>query len=93
MALPPIRPNLPPVTPSVAPSDKTRAAQRAFFNAALGKVETPVAPPAAAAPVTARAAFTPEAAIAREGAPLPRVHTTTPPDPNARPGSRLNIRV
>lgn len=93
MALPPIRPTLPPITPSVAPSDKARVAQRAFFDAALGKAQTPAAPVAAVGPVETRTGPAPRPAMASEGAPLPHVDTTTPPDPNARPGLRLNIRV
>jgi hypothetical protein len=103
MALP-IRPTSAPATPSVGPSDAARAAQRAFFDAAMGKAATPApvqssapTPPVAPTAPVAQASAQPSAPLATrtisQGAPLPKVDTTTPPDPDARPGSRLNIRV
>ncbi len=98
MALP-IRPTTAPITSNVAPNERARAAQRAFFDAALGKAPAPApaAPVAPTALVAAQSQASAQApAIPRTiapGAPLPRVDTTTPPDPDARPGSRLNIRV
>jgi hypothetical protein len=87
----PIRPNLAPsVQPSGAPkpADAARlAAQKAFFDIALGKA----APAAAVAPVQASAAVTP----ARAATPAQRttqVAADAPARP-LRPGSLLDIRV
>ena len=88
MALPPISGPSVPATRPIA--DPRAAAQRAFFQAALGQAQAPQA--AALAPQVATAA--PQAA---------RVHTTAPtaapradaqpPDRAARPGSIINITV
>jgi hypothetical protein len=90
-------PPITPITPPAAPTAPTRtrspeaiAAQRAFFNAALGKA-APQAPPAAAKSVV-------EAAAPR--APAPPVASTPDLDANApqpsrllRPGSLIDIKV
>jgi hypothetical protein len=89
----PIRPNafpLPSAQPS--PADAARsAAQRAFFDAAMGR---PAAPASAAAPSAAAAAavFTPATAPAQrvELRPAPNAE---PPAKLLRPGSLLDIRV
>ena len=82
----PVRPSpLPPGaagTPAQRPVDPARAAaQRAFFEAALGKAS---APAAAAAPAPAQAM-----------APVQRTPDTAAPKPEKvlRPGSLLDIRV
>lgn len=87
----PIRPNLAPsVQPGAAPrsADAARlAAQKAFFDIALGKA----APAAAAPPVQASAAVAP----ARATAPAQRstqIAADAPARP-LRPGSLLDIRV
>jgi hypothetical protein len=86
----PIRPNLaPPVQPNAAPkpADTARiAAQKAFFDIAMGKA----AP--AAAPIQANAALAVET---RAAAPVQRM-TQAPAEAPARPlrpGSLLDIRV
>jgi hypothetical protein len=91
----PIRPNAFP-TPAAqpSPSDAARsAAQRAFFDAAMGRSGAPAATaapaaPAAAAPLTAifRPATAPRAEI-RPSA------DAEPPAKILRPGSLLDIRV
>lgn len=85
----PIRPNLPPVVPpNGAPKspDATRsAAQKAFFDIALGK--TP--PPAAAPQAVAQAA--PKRAAAPVKSPTQTAGETAPRP--LRPGSILDIRV
>ncbi|MFN3521010.1 MAG: hypothetical protein ACK4YQ_02085 [Phenylobacterium sp.] len=88
MALP-VRPAITPA-PAVAPRpDAARlAAQKAFFQAALGKAEPAAAPvqaqrPQAAQPAAARPADPPPAAAEAQDAPK------TP----LRPGSLLDIRV
>jgi len=88
--LTPIRPGMPPATPATsAGADAARlAAQRAFFQQALGR------PAAAAPPAAAQASI-------RAQAPAPPVRTVeVRPSPNAeaparilRPGSLLDIRV
>jgi hypothetical protein len=85
----PIRSNLPPIVPphgAPKPSEATRtAAQKAFFELALGKS------PAVAAPVQASVA----AAQVRPSTPL-RPVVQAPAEPPARlsrPGSLLDIRV
>lgn len=88
----PIRPNLPPlalanvVSPSAAPrsSEARSAAQKAFFELALGKTPAAVAAPTVAAPASAHAA-----------APLKAAARAAPEAPARplRPGSLLDIRV
>jgi hypothetical protein len=86
VALPPIN-GTPPQAPGV--SQARAAAQRAFFDAAMGRAQA--APPTqAAAPAQARP--TPVAA------PPPKPEASLdlnapPPDPTLRPGSIVNIRV
>ena len=83
MALPPISGQ---PAPRAAPASEARAAaQRAFFEAALGRASTPL--PAAAAPqkVGPAIATNPHAAAAAVDAPQPAA--------SARPGSRVNIVV
>jgi hypothetical protein len=77
LALPPISGQ--PIPPTRPIADPRAAAQRAFFQAALGQAQAP------AAPLPARMQA-PE--------PAARVHTDAQaPDRSARPGSLLNIRV
>jgi hypothetical protein len=90
MALPPVRQPIAPVAGLAARPDAGRAAaQKAFFEAALGK---PSAAPAPAAPVTAppvqAASQSPAQAAARVTA-LP----DDPPKKILRPGSLIDIRV
>jgi hypothetical protein len=83
----PIRPNLPPVAPNPAPqsADAARsAAQRAFFELALGKV-----PPAAPTQAAIQAAPTRAAEPARRALQTPAENGPRP----MRPGSLLDIRV
>ncbi len=81
MALPPISNSA--LVPAVKPPEATavRAAQRAFFSAALGKVDAAPAITTAAPSAPARSAQAPPAAAPSE--------STRP----YRPGSRLDIRV
>lgn len=91
----PIRPNAYPVqTPANPAADAARvAAQRAFFDAAMGRANAPAPTTAVASPPAAQAF-----AAARAPAPVQRPQIL--PDPNApaptkipRPGSLLDIRV
>ena len=90
MALTPISSPIAPTRVQPVEGGGARAAQRAFFNAALGKADAPVAP-------RATAAVTPAAPTAAPQAPRPiqTVIAAEPPDParTYRPGSRLDIRV
>lgn len=90
----PIRPNVFPVQPSAIPvagaEAARQAAQKAFFDAAMGRAAAPAAAQAVAAPRTPMFAPTP--------APIQRAEIR--PDPSAeapakllRPGSLLDIRV
>jgi hypothetical protein len=81
MALGPIA-NLPIPQPA-APSRDVGAAQRAFFEAALGKVESVAAPPPAAHAVAAKPEPAASAATAQADA----------PKPTYRPGSLLDISI
>jgi hypothetical protein len=88
LALPPItgRPISPPAQPSRSVAD-ARAAQKAFFDAALGKVQAPATTQRAAAVATPAAATHPSPIL-----------TSTPPaqpspDRLMRPGSLMNIVV
>lgn len=78
-----IRPTVPPASqPGATPAGPVRtAAQRAFFEAALGKAAAAPAPSAPAAP-----AATP---VEARAAPAP----SEPPRKILRPGSLLDIRV
>lgn len=87
----PIRPSLFPVPSAPTPARESggaRAAQRAFFEAALGKVEAP------AAPAPARPAVE---APARPQPPQPTVTRINiadePPSRLMRPGSFVDIKV
>jgi hypothetical protein len=89
MALPPIRPDAFP-TPARPAADAARlAAQRAFFDAALGRAGAPSATPVTAvplaAPVTATVRAQPVQRLPDPGA--------EPPARPLRPGSLLDIRV
>ena len=86
MALPPItgRPISPPAQPSRSVAD-ARAAQKAFFDAALGKVQ---------APATVQRAAPTAAAPARPSPILTSAPAAEPsPDRPMRPGSLVNIVV
>ena len=87
----PIRPNAfptqPPQTAAAQGADAARAAaQRAFFDAAMGRANAPAAP---AAPQTA--SFTPAAAAPPQIRPAQT--PTEAPSKTLRPGSLLDIRV
>jgi hypothetical protein len=87
MALTPIRPNglsVPPPTHPSAEAART-AAQRAFFDAALGRAGAP-----APALQTASAVFTPAPIQRPQRMPDPAAEPPTRP---LRPGSLLDIRV
>ena len=88
MALPPItgRPILPPAQPSRSVAD-ARAAQKAFFDAALGKVQAPASVQRAAPSVVATAPARPSPILTSAPAAEPS------PDRPMRPGSLLNIVV
>jgi hypothetical protein len=89
----PIRPNAFP-TPGVQPSpaDAARtAAQRAFFDAAMGRSAAP-APSAAAAAAAPVGVFTPSAAPVQRAEIRPAADAA-PPTKMLRPGSLLDIRV
>jgi hypothetical protein len=87
MALPPISGQRAPRT--LPASDARTAAQRAFFEAALGRTRAAEPLPPPAAPSTAAPAH-PSGPAARVGQ---DVSTPQQPDANARPGSIVNIRV
>ncbi|WP_304170053.1 hypothetical protein [Phenylobacterium aquaticum] len=94
----PIRPNFQPqatTTPNVQRPDATRsAAQRAFFEAALGKaapqaiqtqtIAQPAATPRTASPAVAQAAYVQK---------IPTTLPTEAPTRYLRPGSILDIKV
>lgn len=91
MALPPISGQaIPPQTQPTRSVADARAAQRAFFEAALGKVQAPAAAtrpsPAVAAP-----------AVPAPARPAPILASNPPPEINTnrplRPGSLVNIVV
>ena len=89
MALPPISPNglaSPNAVPAGADAAR-QAAQRAFFDAALGRAGAPAAPPAAAA----TAAPAPAPAVFRRPEIRPDPAAQAPARP-LRPGSLLDIR-
>ena len=88
MALQPITGR--PITPQAQPSRSVadaRAAQKAFFDAALGKVQAPTTVQRAA-PVTTLAPAVQPSPILTAGAPA-----EPSPDRPMRPGSLLNIVV
>jgi hypothetical protein len=87
LALPPISGQPIPAARPIA--DPRAAAQRAFFQAALGKTSAPQA--AAPAPQMARAA--PQAFRVPAPAPTAPPADHQPPDRSARPGSLVNIVV
>jgi hypothetical protein len=85
LALPPISGQPIPAARPIA--DPRAAAQRAFFQAALGRAQAPqpTAPTAAPTPMTRTQA----SAVAAPRAPI----EAQAPDRSARPGSILNITV
>ena len=87
MALTPISSPIAPTRVLPVEGGGARAAQRAFFNAALGKADAPVAPRAVTAAAPTAAPQTPR--------PVQTVAASEPPEPTRtyRPGSRLDIRV
>lgn len=91
--MPPITPITSPVaptTPAKTRSPEAIAAQRAFFNAALGKA-TPQAPPVAAKSVVETA---PLRAPAPPVASMPQLDADAPPPSRLlRPGSLIDIKV
>ena len=90
MALPPVRTAMTPQTtaPARPAVDTARAAaQRAFFQAAMGGVEAPTTPkPRPVDPVQAASRFTPQAS---QRASIP----DEPPQRILRPGSFIDIKV
>jgi hypothetical protein len=88
LALPPISGQPIPATRPIA--DPRAAAQRAFFQAALGRAQAPQA----GAPPAQVATSAPQAARLHTTAPIatPRADNQ-PPDRSARPGSIINITV
>lgn len=86
----PIRPGFQTPQPQATPRpDAARsAAQRAFFNAALGNTAAPGAPQAAA---QSAAQFTPQPA--RPAQKIPTSLPAEPPTRIMRPGSFLDIKV
>ena len=99
--MPPITPVAPattPLGPSRARSPEAIAAQRAFFNAALGKAAPAAlapAPPRAIAPRAIAEASAPPAP-ARASAPVPTPQSeggAPPPNRFAQPGSLIDIKV
>ena len=100
---PVIRPFHPPTvqthtTPAAKPASEARAAQRAFFQQALGD-STPVrTAPAVSAPVFARPVAAPAAAAPAMSAPqatrvLNRPLPDEPPARIMRPGSFVDVKV
>ena len=89
MALPPIRPDAFPTPPARPAADAARlAAQRAFFDAALGRAGAPAqasAPVAAAVPTPVPVRAQPVHRLSEAGAEAPARPL--------RPGSLLDIRV
>lgn len=89
MADPRIGPQPPPAAAPVRRvPDEARAAQRAFFQNALGRAQAPAEPQAARAP-TRTEAPRPAPAAASVQAQIP----AEPPARPLRPGSLLDIRV
>jgi hypothetical protein len=88
--MPPITPIAPPVAPTAPArtrSPEAIAAQRAFFNAALGKAAPPAAP---VAPTPAK----PMAQAVARLAPAPQFDPNAPPPSRLlRPGSLIDIKV
>jgi hypothetical protein len=90
----PIRPNAFPMQPAAtsvagASADAARAAaQRAFFDAAMGRAGAPAAP---AAPQTQ--IFKPQTAPVQRAELRPAAIPAEPPAKLLRPGSLLDIRV
>jgi hypothetical protein len=88
LALPPISGQ--PIPPTRPIADPRAAAQRAFFQAALGRAQAPEA----AAPTRQVAAAAPQATRVQTTAPAATPRTDAqPPDGSARPGSIINITV
>lgn len=89
MALPPINGSTPGTAQPRPVSDARVAAQRAFFQAALGKVEAPQAARPIAPTQTARAAPQPPPYRAQSDP----VVIPAKPDRIVRPGSLVDIKV
>lgn len=93
----PIRPNAFPTQPATTSvvgtaADAARAAaQRAFFDAAMGRAGAPAAPAAPAAPQAQ--VFTPQTAPVQRAELRPAAISADPPAKLLRPGSLLDIRV
>ena len=85
----PIRPNSVPTPPASGADVARQAAQRAFFDAAMGRAGAP----AAAAPQAARLSTVATAAAPPPGAGLRPDPAAEPPARLLRPGSLLDIRV
>ena len=87
----------PPVWPAVTPpasgsaGNARTAAQRAFFEAALGKAGAPTAQPQPAPTPAVRAETMPQPAAQRVRTEF--VQPTEPPQKILRPGSLLDIKV
>ena len=84
-----IRPDAFPTTPARPAADAARlAAQRAFFDAALGRAGAPAAAQATAAPAA-------QSAVTVRAQPVQRLPdpAAEPPAKPLRPGSLLDIRV
>ncbi|HVY34940.1 MAG TPA: hypothetical protein VG960_11015 [Caulobacteraceae bacterium] len=94
----PVAPSTAPLAPSRTRSPEAIAAQRAFFNAVLGKAAPTApapAPPRAIAPKAIAEASAPPAP-ARASAPVPTPQgegVAPPPNRFARPGSLIDIKV
>jgi hypothetical protein len=92
-----IRPNAFPTPAQPSPADAARsAAQRAFFDAAMGRSAGPAPSAAPAAAVAPTALFTPTAAPIQRAEIRPAVTPAPGAEPPAkilRPGSLLDIRV
>ena len=90
----PIRPNAfpvqPPATPGVGADAARQAAQKAFFDAAMGRTAPSAAGPA---PQAARPAIFTPAASPPQRAEIRPDSAAEPPAKPLRPGSLLDIRV
>ena len=93
----PIRPNALPVQPASTPgvgADAARqAAQKAFFDAAMGRAAPPPAATVAPAPQAARPSLFAAAPAAVQRAEIRPDPGAEPPARPLRPGSLLDIRV
>ena len=91
----PIRPNGLPFTPPItgpagqAPDAARSAAQKAFFDAAMGRASSPQTPATTAPRPVAQTGF----AVAPQRAELRPTQGAEPPAKVLRPGSLLDIRI